>query len=200
MFITFEGGEGCGKSYQSKNLYRRFARLGMPAILTFEPGGTVLGNNIRKILKSNHQSISGKTELLLFNACRVELVNNVIIPNLQKGIHVICDRFTDSTIAYQGYGRGLPIDLVKSVNDIATGKARPDLTILLDMPVEDGLNRKVNKASDRFDSEEMVFHNRVRSGFIKLAKAEPKRWYTINAGLRRAEISRLIWEKVSSLL
>ena len=143
FFITFEGGEGCGKSSQSRLLYRRLQKLAVPALLTHEPGVTDLGKKITRLLKwSQDIDISPLAELLLFNASRAQLVKEVIRPALEKGVIVICDRFADSTTAYQGYGRGLDLDTVKAVNRMATQGLVPDLTILLDMPVEGGLARK----------------------------------------------------------
>ncbi len=201
IFITFEGGEGCGKSFQSKALYLKLNGLGIPVELTYEPGGTGLGNEIRRLLKRKRQGIvSSEAELFLFAASRAQLVAEVILPSLQKGAVVICDRFTDSTIAYQGYGRGIDLETIKMLNRITTQELKPDLTILLDIQVEKGLNRKRANSEDRFEGEGLTFHNRVRSGYLQLALKEPRRWLVIDATLSRATISNIIWSEVSQLL
>jgi dTMP kinase len=201
LFITFEGSEGCGKSTQAKALWRKLSRLGIPTVLTHEPGGTPLGNQLRHVLKKGHQDkISPLAELFLFAACRIQLVTEVIRPNLQQGKLVICDRFADSTTVYQGYGRGLNLDTVKKINELATQSIKPNLTILLDIPIRKGLSRKQNATNDRFDSEDIAFHNKVRDGYLKLAAEEPKRWLVIDATLPRARIGKLIWDRVNQLL
>ncbi|GAG33387.1 unnamed protein product, partial [marine sediment metagenome] len=154
LFITFEGGEGCGKSIQAKALYDRLCQSSLPAILTYEPGGTPLGDEISHWLKWQEESdITPLTELFLFNASRNQLVEDVIIPNLEKGGIVICDRFADSTTVYQGYGRGLDITITRTVNSAATRGLIPNLTILLDLPSEAGLDRKKSDKYDRFERE-----------------------------------------------
>jgi dTMP kinase len=201
LFITFEGGEGCGKSTQSKILYRRLKKLAKPALLIHEPGITALGKKVTRLLKwSQDINISPLAELLLFNVSRTQLVTEVIKPNLKKGMVVICDRYADSTMAYQGYGRGLDLATVKAANNIGTQGLSPDLTILLDMPVEIGLERNKDKKSDRFEAENLSFHRRVREGYLRLAKAEPKRWLVIDATKSKDEIARTIWQRVSKIL
>jgi dTMP kinase len=201
LFITFEGSEGCGKSTQAKALWRKLSRLGIPTVLTHEPGGTPLGNQLRHVLKKGHQDkISPLAELFLFAACRIQLVTEVIRPNLQQGKLVICDRFADSTTVYQGYGRGLNLDTVQKINELATQGIKPNLTILLDIPVQKGLSRKQYATNDRFDSEDIAFHNKVRDGYLKLAAEEPKNWLVIDATLPRARIGKLIWDRVNQLL
>lgn len=130
----------------------------------------------------------------------MQLVKEVIRPALEKGVIVICDRFADSTTAYQGYGRGLDLDTVKAVNRMATQDLVPNLTILLDMPVEGGLARKRDKKADRFQTENLKFHRRVREGYLELAKAEPGHWLVINATKNKEEIAGIIWQRVSKLL
>jgi dTMP kinase len=201
LFITFEGSEGCGKSTQAKALWRKLTRLGISAELTHEPGGTALGNKLRRILKRKRQvEISPIAELLLFAACRIQLVTEVIRPSLQQNKVVICDRFADSTIAYQGYGRGLNLEVIKKINELATEEVKPDLIILLDIPTQKGLGRKQSKMNDRFEAEDIAFHNRVRDGYLKLAAEEPERWLVIDATLPRARIGKIIWDKVNHLL
>ncbi|MCX8126792.1 MAG: dTMP kinase [Dehalococcoidia bacterium] len=201
LFITFEGGEGCGKSTQARLLYQRLKRRGIPALMTREPGGTRLGRLIRGLLKRQvTTSISPEAELLLFNASRAQLVKEVIRPAFKKGMVVICDRFYHSTTAYQGYGRGLDLTIVKAINDFAASGVRPDLTILLDIPPQHGLDRKGYGTEDRFERETARFHKRVRSGYLKLAKTEPERWLVIDGRLPRTEIARRIWQRVEGML
>jgi len=201
LLITFEGGEGCGKSYQAKILNRRLAELALPVILTHEPGGTLLGEKITRLLKwDNKQKFTPLTEMLLFNASRAHLIDTVIKPALKSGKIVICDRFTDSTIVYQGYARGLDTKLINTMNEAATQGIIPDLTILLDLPVEIGLSRKNKQKSDRFHKESLAFHRRVRNGFLKQAIREPERWLFVDAGQSRGIIAGIIWEKVCELL
>jgi len=201
LFITFEGGEGSGKSVQAKVLYRTLSQLTIPVILTREPGGTPLGKKISYRLKwAKDTDISPLTELLLFNASRAQLVSEVIRPNLEKGKFVICDRYADSTTAYQGYGRGLGLEMVEAINNAATQGLKPDLIVLLDIPVEEGLARKRVKKQDRFEQEDIAFHQRVRDGFLKLAADEPQRWLVIDATQSKEEIEEIIWQRVSQLL
>jgi dTMP kinase len=201
LFITFEGGEGCGKSVQAKALYEKLCREGIPAILTFEPGGTPLGDEICRILKWREDlNITPLTELLLFNASRSQLVDKIIKPNLGKGKVVICDRFTDSTIVYQGYGRGLDVEVIRTINDTATQRLHLDLTILLDLSVEVGFTRKSNSRQDRFENEDTTFHKRIRRGYLKLSDEEPERFFVIDASQSKEAIADIIWRKVSSLL
>jgi len=201
LFITFEGGEGCGKRVQARALYRRLAQLAIPALLTHEPGGTSLGKKLSRWLKwTDSLDISPLTELLLFNASRAQLVTEVIRPNLESGMVVICDRYADSTTAYQGFGRGLDLEMVKAINDTATQGLKPDLTILLDMPVEAGLARKRGKKQDRFEQEEITFHQRVRDGYLKLAEEEPQCWLVIDATQSKEKIAQIIWQRIRQLL
>jgi len=200
LLVTFEGGEGCGKSYQSKLLYRKLCRQRINTVLTYEPGGTVLGNKIRRLLKQAGQEIiSPEAELFLITTSRAQLVTEVISPCLLTHKMVICDRFTDSTMAYQGYGRGLDLGMLKVVNAIAARNINPDLTILLDMPVEEGLKRK-RASNDRFEMAGISFHNKVREGYLKLADNEPGRWLIVDATLPKAAISGIVWDRVSQLL
>ncbi|MFH1662737.1 MAG: dTMP kinase [Chloroflexota bacterium] len=201
LFITFEGGEGCGKSVQAKALYERSCQKGIPAILTYEPGGTPLGDEICRILKWNENlDITPLTELLLFNASRNQLVHTVIKPNLEEGKVVICDRFTDSTTVYQGYGRGLDMEAVRTINNTATQGLLPSLTILLDLPAEEGLSRKEQDQYDRFEKEAVAFHDKVRRGYLELAREKPERWLVIDAKQNKNKIADIIWRRVSQLL
>ena len=197
LFITFEGEEGSGKTYQTRSLHRRLTRLAIPALLTHEPGGTVAGEKIARWLKWAHGAgISPLTELLMFNASRAQLVEEIIQPALKSGKVVICDRFADSTIAYQGYGRGLDLEIVRRVNDTATRGLKPALTILLDLPFEAGLARKANRKHDRFEQETIAFHKRVRQGYLKLASEEPERWLVIEASQSKEKIKEIIWQRI----
>lgn len=201
MFVTFEGGEGSGKSVQSRILYRRLSELDISTLLIHEPGSTPLGERLSRLVKSCRSgSITATTELLLFNAARAQLVSTILLPSLNSGDVVICDRYTDSTLAYQGYGRGLKQEIVRSANEIATGGLKPDLTILLDVPVSEGLERKRNNDTDRFQSEEVAFHERVRRGYLTLARKEPARFFVVDGTMSKQSISQIIWQRVNQLL
>jgi dTMP kinase len=199
LFITFEGGEGCGKSTQANALYRKLRRKNLPAVLTHEPGGTTLGEQIGKMLKRKTENIHPQTELFLFAASRTELVADVIRPALKEGGIVICDRFSHSTTAYQGYGRELDLATVQMVNNLATQDVKPNIVIFLNLSPEEGLARR-GKLLDRFELQELSFHRRVRQGYLKMAAEEPDRWLVIDATLPRKKISEIIWEKVNHLL
>jgi dTMP kinase len=200
LFITFEGGEGSGKSAQARRLYRRLSLLAIPTLLTNEPGGTNLGDKIGHWLKWAHSDISPLTELLLFNASRTQLIDETIRPSLKRGMAVICDRYTDSTIAYQSYGRGLSSEMVTSINNTATQGLNPNLTVLLDISAEEGLARKKAKKQDRIEQENFAFHQRVREGYLKLAAGDPERWLVLDATQSKESVSQTIWQRVSQLL
>ena len=201
LFITFEGGEGCGKSVQARALYRKLSELAIPVVLTHEPGVTSLGKKLGRWLKwAEGTDISPLTELLLFNASRTELVAKLIKPNLKNGKVVICDRYADSTTAYQGYGRGLDLEVVKAINSAATQGLKPELTILLDISAEEGLARKGAERQDRFEREDITFHQRIREGYLKLAGDEPERWLVIDASQSKEKVAEIIWQRVSQLL
>jgi len=201
LFITFEGGEGSGKSVQAKALYKRLSQSTIPALLTHEPGGTPFGNKIGRWLKwTEGKDISPLTELLLFNASRAQLVGEVIQPNLRDGMVIICDRYTDSTTAYQSYGRGLDLEMVGAINNTATQGLKPDLIVLLDIPVEEGLARRRARRQDRFEQEDTAFHQKVREGYLKLAANDPQRWLVVDATQSREKVGGIIWQRVSQLL
>ena len=201
LFITFEGGEGSGKSVQARALYRRLSKLKVPVLLTHEPGGTPFGRRIGRWLKwAQNTDISPLAELMLFNASRAQLVAEVIKPALASGKVVISDRFDDSTTVYQGYGRGLDLSMVKAVNKAATQGLTPDLTVLLDAPVESCFARKGEEKRDRFEREVKAFHNKVRAGYLELAKEEPRRWLVVNASQSKAKIAEIIWQRVGQML
>ena len=200
LFITFEGGEGCGKSTHSRLLFKKLERRNIPAVLTHEPGGTVLGDELRSLLKTmKGPPISARAELFLLAASRAQLVAEVIAPALKEDKVVICDRFTHSTMVYQGYGRGLDFTAIRMVNNMATRHLGPDLTILLDIAPEEGLARK-RSLKDRFELENLSFHRRVREGYLRMADAEPDRWLVIDASLAKARVADIIWGEVSALL
>jgi len=200
LFITFEGGEGCGKSTQARALWKNLRQRNIPVIITHEPGGTILGAEIRKSVKRKRErSISPEAELLLFAASRAQLITEVIRPALKEGKTVICDRFGYSTVAYQGYGRGLSLDIIGMVNSLATQNLKPDIVVLLDLLSEEGLARKQG-LKDTFELEELSFHRRVREGYLRAAAAEPDHWLVIDASLPKRRIAEIIWEKVSQLL
>ncbi len=200
MFITFEGLDGCGKSLQSKRLHEYLEKSGRNSILLHEPGSTPLGEEISQLVKwHNDSKLSPLSELFLFNASRAQLVAGIIKPALADGSIVIVDRFTDSTLVYQGYGRGLDLALIKQVNDIALQGCRPDLSILLDIPLETAESRRKNN-SDRFESESSSFHRKIRAGYLELAENEPERWLAIDGTLNIDIITEIITERVSLLL
>ena len=182
-FITFEGPEGSGKSTQAKRLAQRLEQAGHTVLVTREPGGTPTGEAIRGLLQHDHagEAICPVTELLLFEASRAQLVSRVIQPALAKGTWVVCDRFTDSTAAYQGYGRGFDLASIIELNRVAVQGCEPDLTLLLDVETQTGLgrmshrNRQTNVASDRFEREAVEFHERIRAGYLQLARRWPGR-------------------------
>ncbi len=170
-------------------------------MLTHEPGVTAIGERIMRLLKwSGKMEITPIAELLLFNASRAQHVQEVIRPALSKGKVVICDRYAESSVAYQGYGRGIDMATVESVNGVATGGLKPDLTVLLDLSGESGLARKGGEKADRFHKEAAAFHRRVRKGYLKMAKEEPERWLVIDAEKSKDEIAGIIWQRVSKLL
>ena len=185
-FITLEGPEGAGKTLMAERLAGALRARGLEVRLTREPGGTRLGEQVRSIVLARAQdgdeAIDARADALLFNAARAQLVAEVIRPALAAGEVVVCARFADSTLAYQGYGAGLPIAELRSVAGVATGGLSPDLTILLDVAPEVGLARKADDARNRFESGfDVEFHRRVRSGFLDLAREEPRRWRVIDA-------------------
>lgn len=183
-FVTFEGPDGAGKTVQARRLHDLATEAGLPVVLTREPGGTPLGEAIREVLLARGSSAADpRTDALLFNAARAQLVHEVIEPALERGALVVSARFSDSTLAYQGYGAGLPLDELRAVAAFATGGLVPDLTILLDVPVLDGLRRKeVDSEANRFEADfDRAFHERVRAGFLALAAAEPTRFVVVDA-------------------
>jgi dTMP kinase len=199
-FVTLEGGEGAGKSTQLAALAERASEAGREVVTCREPGGTALGERLRDAL---FVSADGETdpvaELLVFQAARAQLVAEVIRPALERGALVLCDRFADSTVAYQQYGRGLDAGLVADSTRIATGGLRPRLTLLFDLEPAAGRAR-VDRASDYLEREDFAFHERVRAGFLALARAEPERWVVVDASLPPGEVTEAAWEHLAGVL
>ncbi len=197
--ITFEGIDGSGKSTQAKILYERLLEEHHDCELFREPGGTPLGEQVRVILLNQPEKIGIIAELLLFSAARAELVRLVIEPMLERGCIVLLDRFTDSTTAYQGYGRGIDLELVKSVNDAATQGIKPDLTFLFDVTAEDGLRRH-DRHHDRIEQEGVQFMEKVRQGYLTVAKGDPARVVVVDGGREVEDLTIEVWNKVEVLL
>ncbi|MDI6802046.1 MAG: dTMP kinase [Thermodesulfovibrionales bacterium] len=199
IFISFEGIEGTGKTTQARLLSERLIEEGYEVILTQEPGGTVIGKRIRNILlQPDHQEMSYLTELLLYNADRVQHLKEKILSSIEEGKIVITDRFSDSTLAYQGYGRGIDISLIKSIDGIATGGFKPHVTVLFDLDVETGFkrNRGINKI-DRLELEDIEFHKKVREGYLKIAELEPDRVKVVDAATGIEDVMKGVWEIMS---
>ena len=176
VFITFEGPEGCGKSTQSKLFYESMIRRGYDCVYTREPGGTKLGEKIREILlHSSGVRISDLAELFLFEAARSQVIKEVIAPAIKAKKIVICDRFSDATFSYQGYGGNIPGEIIRALDHVATGGLKPNLTILLDVDTITGLKRAKHKGIDRMESKDIAYHKRVRAGYLDLAKRHHKR-------------------------
>lgn len=198
LFIVFEGGEGSGKSTQSKTLARRLTEAGRQTMLTYEPGGTPTGERIRRWLKDS-DSIDPMTELFLFSAARSALVHSVIRPALERGESVVCDRYIYSTIAYQGYGRGLGSELVDGPIQLSTGGLVPDLIVLLDLPATEGITKRKGTRLDRIEREKSEFHERVRAGYLELAGQDPERWLVLNGCESKATLSDQVWNRVTEI-
>ncbi len=203
MFITFEGPEGSGKSTQAAILVERLRTAGREVVAVREPGGTPAGEQIRAILlgEGGAVSIDPRSDALLFNASRAQLVADVIRPALARGAVVIADRFADSTLAYQGYGSGLPLEELGALISFATAGLTPDLTLLFDLPVEEGLARKSGSGRTRFEEGfDVAFHARVADGFRALAAASPERWHTFDARRPAADLTAEVAAVVDTAL
>jgi len=202
--ITLEGGEGAGKSLQAEALATRIEAAGRSVVRTREPGGTPLGEKLRDILLDlslSQVEIDPLTEAVLFVAARAQLVTGVIRSALERGDVVLCDRFADSTAAYQGFGRGVDLAAIQALNDIACEELRPDLTVLIDLPVAEGLARKPpSEQADRFTRKGEAFHERVRRGYLSLATGEPERWLIVDGRQPPDAVTEAIWERVKALL
>lgn len=208
LFITFEGTEGCGKSTQASLLAQRLMRIGAHVQLLREPGGTPIGEEIRHTLKhsADNRAMTSEAELLLMNASRAQLVREVIRPALAAGQVVLCDRFYDSTTAYQGYGRRLDLATVRTIIEFAVGETRPDLTLLFSVPPEIGEERRLARQSnlpfmrDRFEEADRSFFERVEEGYRALAAAEPQRVRVVDASGDLLSVTEAMWAIVEPLL
>lgn len=217
LFITFEGPEGSGKSTQARLLYERLHTMGYPVILVREPGGTRISDMIRRIvLDLQHTEMAPTTEILLFSAARAQLVGEVVRPYLHHGGIVLCDRYADSTYAYQGYGLGFDLEALRSITAIATGGLQPDVTIYLDVSAEEGLERKRMKRQNtrtawstgaeamvewnRLDARELAFHKQVEAGYHELIRLDPARWQIFDGRMPIEPLAWRIWEAVEPRL
>jgi dTMP kinase len=207
LFITFEGPDGSGKSTQINLVVEHLSRLGYRVLCTREPGGTAIGNQIRQVLHDvNNTEMSARAEILLYSASRAQLVEQVILPHLAQGGVVLCDRYADSTYAYQGYGRQLDFDTLRLITNFATQSLKPDLTVYLDLPVEEGLRRKsaANVTGEgewnRMDRLELAFHQRVRAGYLEMAQKEPERWLIVDASAPVDQINQIICQRLEQML
>jgi len=204
LFVTFEGMEGCGKTTQVKRLARRLQGLGVPVIVTLEPGGTSIGKNIRRVLlDSKNKALTPLSELMLYAADRAQHVEEIIQPALKSGKWVICDRFSDATVVYQGAARGQDQKLIRLLNTIVTQGIRPHLTFLLDCPVGVGLRRALGrnmKGQDRFEKEALSFHRKVRKGYLDLARKNRNRFAILDATANRREIEAQILRHLEGFL
>jgi len=202
MFITFEGPDGSGKTSQITELADFLAQQGLEVLTTREPGGTSIGDQIRAVLSElENTEMHPRTEILLFQASRAQLVEQVILPHLHKKGILICDRYADSTLAYQGYGHQVDLDLLNTIISFATNGLKPDLTLLFDINAEEGLLRRATGGDwNRLDAYDLEFHHRVRQGYLEMVRAEPDRWVIIDAkqppeivqaAVRKAVVERL---------
>ncbi|MEJ2010971.1 MAG: dTMP kinase [Anaerolineales bacterium] len=201
-FITLEGPDGGGKSLQAELLKDYLQSLDHAVVLTREPGGTDIGDQIRKVLMLlENKAMDPRTEFLLFSASRAQLVNQFIRPQLEAEKIVICDRFFDSSLAYQGYGQGLNLDMLRRVTEFATGGLVPDLTLLLDLDAESGLRRRESGGNwNRLDAYDLEFHRRVRNGYLELASQEPQRWVVIDGSPGREVVKTAVQQAVDAFL
>lgn len=193
LFITFEGADGCGKTTQMKLLAEHLEKQGYDVVLTREPGGKGLGEKVREILLNYDGEVSDRCESFLFLADRAQNIDIIVNPAVEAGKIVLCDRHTDSTVAYQGYGRGLDLNRINQLNDIATNGRKPDLTFVFDVDTETSMKR-VGKEKDRMESAGIEFHNRVREGYLKIAQQEPERIKVIDATQTIEEIHKKVLE------
>ena len=220
VFISFEGGEGSGKSTQANILRESMVAAGLQTVLVHEPGSTSLGEHLRRYLKEERRSLTREAELLLFSAARVQLVAEVVLPSLKRNINVVADRYVDSTTAYQGYGRGLDLEMVHHLNAFATHELAPNLTFLLDIEPalglarvgppqlqmsfepaqEKDLGRQEEEGQRGFENQPLEFHRRVRRGYLDLARNNPERWFVLDGSLPKKELADQVWQEVRSRL
>ena len=209
LFITFEGIEGCGKTTQIRMSGKHLNSGNIPFIITEEPGGTSLGLMIRRMLLNECSfEICAESEVFLFSAARAQHVKDIILPALEEKKVVLCDRFFDATIAYQGFGRGLDVDFIRQINAISSGQLKPDMTFLFDVPVEVGLKRAMERISraknvlreDRFEMEDIDFHKKVREGYLFLARSEPERFRLIDGSNDVLAVHHEVCSQISALI
>jgi len=203
LFITFEGPDGSGKSTQIKLLSEALLAAGYDVLTVREPGGTLISEQIRDVVHSlRNREMSDRAECLLYNAARAQLVEQLIVPHLQRGGIALSDRYADSTLAYQGYGRGLDLSSVRNVIAFATQNLKPNVTFYLDIPVEEGIERRKRGGGEwnRLDDQALEFHRRVRAGYLQMAREEPERWVHINAARAVEEIQADIRAEVARKL
>ncbi len=199
-FLTLEGPDGCGKSTQSRLLAERLKKMGLSFCLTREPGGTAMAEALRKIILNPNFHVAPLTEILLYEASRAQHTAEVILPALKAKKIVVCDRYADATTAYQGYGRNLDLKMVRSLNAIATGGLKPDLTVCLDVSPRVGLERAGRKGKDRMENERLSFHAKVRQGYMAIAKSEPERVRVVSGMDPIEMVQEKIWKLVSGKL
>jgi dTMP kinase len=201
LFITLEGPDGSGKTTQARLLVRHLERRGLTVLCLREPGGTPVGEQIREVvLSKNNPSIRHETEALLFSAARAQIVAELIRPALERGEIVLCDRYADSTFAYQGYGLGLDLDALRTITRFATRGLVPDITFYIDVPVEAGIARKRRGETNRLDVKEIEYHERVRTGYLEMAHAEPERWIIVDGTLPVDEVQSQVRERLDQEL
>ncbi len=194
LFIAFEGGDASGKTTQARRISEHLG-----ALFTREPGGTEAGESLRALLLDAETPLAFRTEALLMAASRAQLVEEVIRPNLEKGSHVVCDRFLASSIVYQGYATGLPVSEVRDLSIFATNGLLPDLTVLIDVPVDESMRRRTD-TPDRFESETIEFHQKVREGYLTLAESASEKWAVIDGSGPLEHVSVLVDDALSSQL
>ena len=200
LFISFEGIDGCGKSTQADLLRSYLESKGEQVELLREPGGTALSEQIREILLNpNNEKMDPSTESILLSASRAQLTREIIIPALERGNVVICDRYADSTLAYQGYGRGINLEWLEKLNAFATAGLKPDITLLVDLPVDEALNRMQSKSFDRIEMEGIEFLEKVRSGYLELTDRFSKRYFMIDGMETIEEMSKKIINKIEEI-
>jgi dTMP kinase len=202
MLITFEGIEGCGKSTQVDLLLEYLVNKGYSVIKTREPGGTAFGEALRSVALQKNMQVFPLSELLTIMAIRAQHVEEVIMPALQNRTIILCDRFVDASYAYQGYGRGIDLGIIETLNRLVTKGIRPNLTVVIDCPAGVGIKRKSknDRILDRFEKEKLPFHRKIRSAYLKLAEEDQKRFFVVDGKSKVEDIQRIIREKVESLL
>ena len=198
LLFVFEGVEGSGKTTQTQILCDKLESVNQRAITTREPGGTTSGELIRNIIL-DQEDLTPMSELYLFNAARSLLIEQLVIPQLREEIHVIMDRFIYSTMAYQSYGREIPLQTVKTINEIASHQVVPDVIVLLDIPPQKALSRRPDPR-DRFEREALDFHTKIRDGYLAMAQENPRDWIVIDADLKPDQIAEIVWGKIQPLL